>query len=83
MRNNLKVELLDLNVCSNIIEYIKVKGNNLSSKVKYTNILGMYRPPNTSLKDFNLELEKININAHGLNSNDTVIAGDRNICLVK
>ena len=48
---------------------------------QHTNVLGIYRPPNGDANIFNETLNDI-LNRHNMTANETIIAGDFNICLL-
>ena len=82
VKKNLHVENLNLNINNDDIECIGVKIKNLTHQYKYTNILGLYRPPTRQPDKFICELNNI-IENFNLANNDTIIMGDLNICLGK
>ena len=77
----IKHEAIDLmNISNDIFQSVAVRVTCTESN-KIFNILGIYRPPiDTNINPFSDSLRDI-LSQNMLSSNDTVIAGDFNICI--
>ena len=82
VRDLFSFEILDaVNISNPTIESAGIKLSLPNSRLKI-NILGIYRQPNGDKETFLDRLEDI-INTNHFSSNDTLITGDLNICLLK
>ena len=81
VKENLPFDVIDeLNISNEEIECVGIKLSSTTSNVS-TTILGIYRQPRGNYHSFQTKMEQI-ITTHNLTQNDTVIAGDFNICLL-
>ena len=81
IKENLQYDVIDeMNISDVDIECVGVKLSTSSTNVSAT-ILGVYRQPRGDYNSFQYKMEQI-ITNHNLTQNDTVIAGDFNICLL-
>ena len=69
-----------INISENFIEAIAVTFQSEQSGQK-VNVLGIYRPPNGDAELFTASMSDI-LHGHNLSANETIIAGDFNICLL-
>ena len=81
VKDNLKFDCIDqINISNETIESVAIKLS-CSSSNRIINVMGIYRPQNGNKNDFTTALRDI-ISEHSLTSNDTVITGDFNLCLL-